>query len=139
MPRLENILSPHTSVGANGRRVSDRSDIAVESEANYRSLENGEASVEVSRPNSPVVRIRSAHSMISTASGVETTGSTVGAIMQDMDARVVYLNDPSKNTGFCDNKVVTAKYTKLNFIPRFFYGRLSQVTRMRRSLLFVIF
>lgn len=47
--------------------------------------------------------------------------------MQEMDARVVYLNDPSKNMGFCDNKVVTAKYTKLNFIPRFFYGRLSQV------------
>ncbi|GMF17023.1 unnamed protein product [Phytophthora lilii] len=39
------------------------------------------------------------------------------------------MNNPAQNAAqkFCNNKVTTAKYTKLNFIPRFFYGRLSQV------------
>ncbi|DBA00958.1 TPA: hypothetical protein N0F65_006219 [Lagenidium giganteum] len=51
------------------------------------------------------------------------TGATP---MSEQDSRIVYVNNPTKNVGFCDNKVVTAKYTKLNFIPRFLYARLSQ-------------
>lgn len=64
----------------------------------------------------------------SVLSGFGTSGSG-GTLMTDANARCVYVNDPAKNlaAGFCDNKVVTAKYTKLNFIPRFFFGRLSQV------------
>ncbi|KAF1781160.1 P-type ATPase, N-terminal [Phytophthora cactorum] len=49
--------------------------------------------------------------------------------ISDTSARCIYVNSAADNAAqkFCNNKVVTAKYTKLNFIPRFFYGRLSQV------------
>ncbi|TMW63660.1 hypothetical protein Poli38472_002601 [Pythium oligandrum] len=62
--------------------------------------------------------------------GSSVVGSVVGGvapILSETGSRVVYVNNPGKNLGFCDNKVITAKYTKLNFLPRFMYARLSQV------------
>nr|CCA14919.1 phospholipidtransporting ATPase putative [Albugo laibachii Nc14] len=44
----------------------------------------------------------------------------------EQESRVMYLNRPDENIDFCDNNITTAKYTKANFIPRFFLGRLSQ-------------
>lgn len=44
----------------------------------------------------------------------------------EQESRIMYLNRPDENIDFCDNKITTAKYTKTNFIPRFFLGRLSQ-------------
>lgn len=77
---------------------------------------NGDAPADGGDPRSSVL------------SGFGSSGSG-GALLTDGNARCVYVNDPAKNlaAGFCDNKVVTAKYTKLNFLPRFFFGRLSQV------------
>lgn len=117
-----------------GRRESFQSEISVESDVTYRSLENGDISAMVGgphkMPNAALLESinGSTRSLVSMADG--PGGSASGQPMvNDSNSRVVYVNDPSKNfaVGFCDNKVVTAKYTKLNFIPRFFYGRLSQV------------
>ncbi|RLN53468.1 hypothetical protein BBJ29_005045 [Phytophthora kernoviae] len=56
-------------------------------------------------------------------------GESTDAMLSEANARCIFVNHPTRNAAqkFCDNKVTTAKYTKLNFIPRFFYGRLSQV------------
>ena len=43
------------------------------------------------------------------------------------EERIVYLNDAEKNEGYTDNKVITSKYTRVNFIPKFLAERLSQV------------
>lgn len=119
-----------------GRRESIQSDLSVESDVTYRSLENGDISAMVGgphkMPNAALLESisGSARSLMSTADGLGGGVSDSGQTMlNESNSRVVYVNDPSKNmaVGFCDNKVVTAKYTKLNFIPRFFYGRLSQV------------
>lgn len=117
-----------------GRRESIQSEISVESDVTYRSLENGDISAMVGGPHKMPNAVLlesisgSARSLVSMVDG--SGGGTSGqAMLNESNSRVVYVNDPSKNlaVGFCDNKVVTAKYTKLNFIPRFFYGRLSQV------------
>ncbi|GAB9475624.1 hypothetical protein Gpo141_00012712 [Globisporangium polare] len=119
-----------------GRRESIQSELSVESDVTYRSLENGDISAMVGGPHKmPNVALLesisgSTRSLVSMADGPGGGGSASGqAMLNESNSRVVYVNDPSKNlaVGFCDNKVVTAKYTKLNFIPRFFYGRLSQV------------
>jgi hypothetical protein len=77
---------------------------------------SGDAAAEGGDPRSSVL------------SGFGSSGSG-GTLLTDANARCVYVNDPAKNlaAGFCDNKVITAKYTKFNFLPRFFFGRLSQV------------
>lgn len=114
------------------RRDSIQSEISVESDVTYRSLENGDISAMVGGP-SKLIHAEMLGSLggstRSLVSAVDQGGSG-GALLSEANSRVVYVNAASKNAaaGFCDNKVVTAKYTKLNFIPRFFYGRLSQVS-----------
>ncbi|TYZ64802.1 hypothetical protein PybrP1_006536 [[Pythium] brassicae (nom. inval.)] len=130
---------PATGSAPFGRRDSIQSEISVESDVVYRSLENGDVSALVGGPlEFPLGAAETFGSFGGSARSLASAADTVGSAfasssgasaLPDANARVVYVNDPSKNlsSGFCSNKVVTAKYTKLNFIPRFFYGRLSQV------------
>ncbi|RLN90927.1 hypothetical protein BBJ28_00008727 [Nothophytophthora sp. Chile5] len=116
-------------LGAGTARVSD---ISLESESSYHSLQVGPSPQSASGWAPKMLAEAAAGLGTSTLSIFSTAGSggeSSNAMLTDANARCIYVNDPTRNEAqkFCDNKVVTAKYTKLNFIPRFFYGRLSQV------------
>lgn len=105
------VLSPLPSPHSPSRQDSIASDISgADSDTTCRSFESGQLLLVGS----------STRSLISMM-------DNKAANMPEAKARVVHLNNYAKNAEFCDNKVITAKYTKLNFIPTFFYARLSQV------------
>uniref|UniRef100_A0A8C2ZY29 Phospholipid-transporting ATPase n=1 Tax=Cyclopterus lumpus TaxID=8103 RepID=A0A8C2ZY29_CYCLU len=58
------------------------------------------------------------------ASGYEKTEDTSEktALADQEDARLIYLNQP-QFTKFCNNRVSTAKYNVLTFLPRFLYSQ----------------
>ncbi|KAJ0409554.1 hypothetical protein ATCC90586_010065 [Pythium insidiosum] len=118
---MEDLTLPPASLAKYGRQDSARSDLSLESDVTYRSLENGGGPLAAS--------VLSATAPESAALGPSSVSphSAAADMLTELGSRVVYVNQPEKNAGFCDNKVVTAKYTKLNFLPRFLYARLSQV------------
>ncbi|KUF82695.1 phospholipid-transporting ATPase [Phytophthora nicotianae] len=120
-------------IGTGAARVTD---VSVDAESTYRTVHVGESPVAASTGWAPKMLAEAAaglgSSTMSILSAVSdgAVGDNSGALgLPETSARCIYVNNPAQNAAqkFCNNKVVTAKYTKFNFIPRFFYGRLSQV------------
>ncbi|KAF1788353.1 P-type ATPase, N-terminal [Phytophthora cactorum] len=105
-------------IGSGAARVTD---VLVDAESTYRTVQVG---------GSPVLRRLVGSKMLAEAAA-GLGSSTMSIFFGDLGyQRSLYLRQRAADNAaqkFCNNKVVTAKYTKLNFIPRFFYGRLSQV------------
>ncbi|KAF1332354.1 Phospholipid-transporting atpase, partial [Globisporangium splendens] len=91
------------------RRDSIQSEISVESDVTYRSLENGDISAMVGGPH----KLTNAE-MLSSMGGstrslvsIADQGGSGGAMLSEANSRVVFVNDAVKNqlAGFCGNKV----------------------------------
>lgn len=120
-------------IGTGTARVTD---LSVDAESTYRTVQVGESPVAASTKWVPKMLAEAkaglGTSTVSILSGVgdAITSETTGALgLSETSARCIYVNNSVMNAAqkFCNNKVTTAQYTKLNFVPRFFYGRLSQV------------
>ncbi|KAG6965087.1 hypothetical protein JG687_00005614 [Phytophthora cactorum] len=120
-------------IGSGAARVTD---VTVDAESTYRTVQVGGSPVAASTGWAPKMLAEAAAglgsstmSILSAVSDGAAGDNGIALGISDTSARCIYVNSAADNAAqkFCNNKVVTAKYTKLNFIPRFFYGRLSQV------------